>query len=164
MNTGAIFSPCRLYRYQLWRRWGPADTPPAMFLMLNPSTADDVANDPTVERCQRRADQMGYGGLLVGNIFAYRSTLPRALYACTDPVGPGNDAAILGMARDAGIVICAWGGHGKLHGRGEKVIQMLKSAGITPHALIINADGTPKHPLYIPYSVRPKVWHPKEPA
>lgn len=156
--SGAEFSPCGLYRYSLWRQWGPADSPPAMFLMLNPSTADETQNDPTVERCQRRAREMGYGGLLVGNIFALRSTDPGALYCWDDPQGPDNNVAILKMAKRAGIVICAWGAHGRLRGRGKQVHAILKAAGVTPHYLILNKDGTPKHPLYISYSVRPKEW------
>lgn len=157
-TSGAEFSPCGLYRYSLWRQWGPADSPPAMFLMLNPSTADETQNDPTVERCQRRAREMGYGGLLVGNIFALRSTDPGALYCWDDPQGPDNNVAILKMAKRAGIVICAWGAHGRLRGRGKQVHAILKAAGVTPHYLILNKDGTPKHPLYISYSVRPKEW------
>ena len=157
-TSGAEFSPRGLYRYSLWRHWGPADSPPAMFLMLNPSTADETQNDPTVERCQRRAREMGYGGLLVGNIFALRSTDPGALYVWSDPQGPDNNVAILKMAKQAGIVICAWGAHGRLRGRGKQVHAMLKAAGVTPHYLILNKDGSPKHPLYISYSVRPKEW------
>lgn len=154
--TGAEFSSCGLYRYRLWRHWGPADSPPAMFLMLNPSTADERANDPTVERCQRRSVEMGFHGLVVGNIFALRSTDPNRLYAPgIDPVGADNDAAILSMARSAAIVICAWGTHGKLNKRGETVLEMIRQAGITPLCLGQNRDGSPKHPLYLDYALRP---------
>ena len=153
-HTGATFSPCSLYRYTLWRTWH-ASEPTCLFLMLNPSTADESANDPTVTRCQRRAWSMGYGGLVVCNIFAYRSTDPQALYTLDDPVGPDNDAAILDQARQAGLVVCGWGKHGALHGRGTAVLNMLRSAGIQPHALQINGDGSPKHPLYVGYGRQP---------
>lgn len=152
--SGARFSPCKNYRYTLWRAW--ADRPHAMFLMLNPSTADEIDNDPTVERCQRRAAMMGYGGLHVANIFAYRSTDPAALYSVHDPVGPENDKAIMDAALNAGIVICAWGTHGKHMNRGEQVLALLRNAGVKPYCLQINADGTPKHPLYVGYEVSPK--------
>lgn len=153
-NFGATFSPCQRYRYALWRIWD-GSRPPAMFLMLNPSTADDTKNDPTVERCQRRALEMGYGGLRVANIFAFRSTDPDALYAEDDPVGPENDAAILDAAKTSGIVICAWGGHGAHLDRGRQVLAMLRETGIRPHYLELNQDGTPRHPLYVGYDVQP---------
>jgi hypothetical protein len=154
---GATFSDCGRYRYSLWRIWDSAKQP-AMFLMLNPSTADEVENDPTVERCQRRAMEMGYGGLRVGNIFAFRSTDPNVLYTVEDPIGPDNDAAIIESARESGIVVCGWGQHGNHLKRGEQVLAMLRDAGIRPHALKINQDGTPRHPLYVGYEVLPSAF------
>ena len=155
--SGAKFSECRKYRYLLWRQW---DSTKAMatFLMLNPSTADEIDNDPTVERCQRRSLQMGFGGLRVVNIFGFRSTDPNGLYREPEPIGADNDAAILEASRDAGIVICAWGKHGELNGRGKAVLEMLRTHGIQPHYLQLNQDGTPKHPLYVKYSVPPTPW------
>jgi hypothetical protein len=157
-QSGAVFSDCRQYRYQLWRTWG--DQSPAVFVMLNPSTADEVANDPTVERCERRARAMGYGGLRVANIFAMRSTDPKALYLSVDPVGPENDAAIIESVSGAGVVICAWGAHGNHQGRGEAVLRLLHGI-CTPHFLKLNSDGTPAHPLYIGYGVKPQPWSEK---
>jgi hypothetical protein len=153
--SGAIFSPCGQYRYRLWRTWN-AHRPTITFVMLNPSTADDARNDPTVERCQRRAQAMGYGGLRVANVFALRSTDPAALYAAEDPVGPDNDAAILALAGEAALVVCAWGTHGQLRGRGQAVLRLLRSAGARAHHLGLNADGTPKHPLYVGYDIAPR--------
>jgi len=127
-----------------------------VFIMLNPSTADEATNDPTVERCQRRAVNMGYGGLRVANIFALRSTDPNALYECDDPIGKENDNAILESIDEAGLVICAWGGHGNLNNRGEAVIQLVRSANVIPYYLVMNMDGTPKHPLYVGYNEHPK--------
>lgn len=152
-QSGAVFSDCRQYRYRLWRQW--SDAAPMVFVMLNPSTADEIDNDPTVERCERRARAMGYGGLRVANIFALRSTDPAALYEHADPVGQDNDAAIIESVTGAGLVVCAWGAHGNLFSRGEKVLQLLRSAGVIPHYLQLNKDGTPKHPLYVPYEITP---------
>jgi hypothetical protein len=158
MNTGAVFSDCRRYRYRLWRIWD-ASLSPACFILMNPSTADEIANDPTVERCQRRAAMLGYGGLIVVNVFAWRETdsrkLPKLVAAGTDITGPDNDAAILSAARESKLVVCGWGKPGELNGRGRSVVRLLNDAGITPHALAVNADGSPKHPLYIGYSIKP---------
>lgn len=156
-DTGAEFSPCTLYRYKLWRIWDTS-LPPAVFVMLNPSTADEIDNDPTVERCERRARSMGFGGLRVANIFALRSTYPEALYETSDPVGTENDLAIRESIADAGLVVCAWGGHGKLNGRGEAVLKLIREAGHMPHYLKLNKDGTPKHPLYVGYAQPPVPW------
>ena len=80
---------------------------------------------------------------------------PRGLLDTDDPVGPDNDLAILGAAKSAGIVICGYGTHGVLNGRGVHVLKMLREAGITPHALKTNGDGSPGYPLYIGYDVKP---------
>lgn len=156
-SSGARFSPCGRYRYALWRVWDER-LPVATFVMLNPSTADEATNDPTVERCQRRAAALGCGGLRVANIFALRSTDPSVLYESGDPIGPGNDAAIAEAVRDAGIVVCAWGTHGGLRDRGDAVRVLLLSLGITPLCLGTNADGSPKHPLYVGYDVQPQTY------
>lgn len=155
-QSGAVFSDCRQYRYLLWRYW--SDAPKATFIMLNPSTADEVENDPTVERCERRARAMGYGGLRVANIFALRSTDPKALYTHDSPIGQYNDAAIIESVAGAGLVVCGWGRHGNLVGRGSYVLWLLRRSGITPHYLKLNKDGTPKHPLYVGYDVKPQAW------
>ena len=84
------------------------------------------------------------------------STDPAGLYSCEDPVGPGNNAAILDAVKDAGMVICAWGTHGKHQARAKEVVDMLRNAGVTPHCLGQNDDGSPKHPLYVAYSKTPQ--------
>lgn len=155
MRSGAEFSPCQKYRYTLYRWW--SEEKDATFVMLNPSTADEIDNDPTVERCQRRAKEMGFGGLKVVNIFAYRSTDPEALYDLDDPIGPMNDQKIVEATENAGIVICGWGDHGGLRDRGQQVLELLKSKGIVLHCLEVNLSGEPRHPLYIPYSTLPKI-------
>jgi hypothetical protein len=126
--------------------------------MLNPSTADEIDNDPTVARCERRAMDLGYGGLEVVNLFALRSTDPEPLYTHPDPVGPENDKAILDAVTGAGLVVCAWGKHGKLLQRAAHVLRLLRNAGVTVHCLKLNQDRTPTHPLYVGYDIQPRVW------
>lgn len=163
VEAGAEFSPCRRYRYRLWRIWDRTK-PTLAFLMLNPSTADETVNDPTIERCERRARALGFGGLEVANIFALRSTDPTALYSADDPIGPDNDMAIGTVAEQAGMVICGWGKHGAFRKRGQAVIEWLYGRGIVPHALKINGDGSPQHPLYIGYAVQPQPIAQQEPS
>ena len=159
MDRGAVFSPCRKWRYSLWRQWDSG--PVACFLMMNPSTATEVDDDPTVHRQQVRVAKMGFGKLFVVNVFAWRETdsrkLPRLVKAGVDIIGPCNDQAIIECARASEIVVCAWGtpGH-RLLDRGPQVLRMLRDHGITPSALKINADGSLAHPLYLPYGIAPK--------
>ncbi|TGD44567.1 DUF1643 domain-containing protein [Pseudotabrizicola sediminis] len=155
----AVYSPCERYRYLLTRVWDRAGAR-ALFVMLNPSTATEVQNDPTVERCERRARALGFGGFRVVNIFAFRATDPRVMRAAPDPVGPGNDAAILSSVLDwqAERVVCAWGGHGVYLGRGDAVAQLLRGTGQPLWHLGLTAAGQPKHPLYIGYAEQPRLW------
>lgn len=153
----AIYSDCEAYRYSLTRVWD--DTGPrAAFIMLNPSTATEVQNDPTVERCERRARALGFGAFRVLNIFAYRATDPRDMRRATDPVGPENDAAILECLSWADKVICAWGTHGAHLDRGPAVHRMLTERGTEMFHLGLSKAGHPKHPLYIGYAVQPVRW------
>jgi hypothetical protein len=155
MNSGASFSEDRKYRFSLWRVWD--DSKPLIhFVMLNPSTADETDNDPTVERCKRRAEQNGYGGLIVTNIFAYRSTEPKELKKCLDPIGFCNDSHIIDASRMAKDTICGWGKYGEYLDRGARVLDLLKFWGIKVKALRVNKGGTPAHPLYIGYDVKPR--------
>lgn len=155
-DRGAEFSDCETYRYRLWRTWD-SRKPPLVFCMLNPSTADAEQDDPTVARCSERARRLGYGGLEVVNLFALRSTDPKALYGHADPVGPKNDSAILSAA-ERGNVVCAWGNHGKLQGRDKAVLALLRAAGLPALALKVSKDGHPSHPLYLSYDLEPTVY------
>lgn len=164
--TGALFSPCRTWRYRLWRIWD-ASLPRAVFVLMNPSTATEVDDDATVLRQQRRVQkwaELGYdiplcGGVEVVNVFAWRetdSTLLEGLIASRkDIVGPENDRHILEAVSAAGIVICGWGQPGNQLDRGQAVLELLRGAGVKPHALKLNDDGTPTHPLYLAYSMKP---------
>jgi len=156
-SSGATFSPCRRWRTLLWRRWD-ARRPVANFLMLNPSTADEVKLDPSCSRARDYAERWGFGGILITNIFAWRATDPEDMKAARDPVGRGNNAAILRAAREAALVVCAWGNHGGFLGRSAEVIEMLRARKIRLHALRVNAGGEPAHPLYLPADLKPEPW------
>ncbi len=156
-SSGAAFSACRRWRYLLWRRWD-AGKPIANFLMLNPSTADEVKLDPSCTRARLYAERWGYGALIVTNLFGWRATDPDDMKAARDPVGRGNDRAILAAAREATIVVCAWGNHGAHLGRSSEILSKLRGARVQLHALRLNGSGEPAHPLYLPASLGPVRW------
>jgi hypothetical protein len=158
-GTGsATFSDCMRYRYRLSRIWLP-HKPKVCFVMLNPSTANHDILDPTVTRCKKRAQKLGYGGLEVVNIFALRSTDPKELYKVSDPVGPENFASISEALSECAIAICAWGSHGNLLNVGSIIKDCINQffPGKS-HYLKLNSDGSPAHPLYLPYSLQPVLW------
>ena len=154
-ESGATFSPCRRWRYLLWRRWDAAQ-PVANFLMLNPSTADEVKLDPTCSRARDYAERWGYGALIVTNIFSFRNTNPNEMKAAKDPVGPSNDAAIVKAAKESALVVCAWGNHGLFLERSSKVKALLKDRNL--FVLRLNGNGEPAHPLYLPGKITPTSW------
>lgn len=153
----AVYSDCERYRYMLTRTWDQAGKR-ALFIMLNPSTATEVQNDPTVERCERRARALGFGAFRVLNIFAWRDTDPRAMRRAADPVGPENDQAIRESVDWADQVICAWGTHGEHLARGAAVETLLRQTGKPLYHLGLSKAGHPKHPLYIAYTQQPELW------
>ena len=153
----AIYSNCEKYRYSLTRIWDPAGRK-ALFVMLNPSTATEVQNDPTVERCERRARTLGFRPFQVTNISAWRDTDPRKMRAAEDPVGPQNDQAILEGVGWADQVIAGWGTHGAHLDRGRSVEALLRATGQPMYHLGLTKDGHPKHPLYIAYARQPQLW------
>lgn len=145
-TSGAEFSPCKVWRYALWRHWdcrGYADV--CTFIGLNPSTADETANDPTVRRCIDYAQRWGFGGLYMLNLYAYRATDPAVMKAAADPVGPGADEALARFANRSGLVVCAWGAHATP----ERAAAVLALLEVPTVCLGLNANGSPKHPLYL---------------
>ena len=160
--SAAIYSDCENYRFSLTRTW-KRGSGKLLFVMLNPSTATELQNDPTVERCERRARHLGYGSFRVCNIFAWRATDPGDMRSQADPVGPGNDDAIKTACNWADDVICAWGTHGAHLDRGAEVEKLMRS---TPRALWhlgLTKAGHPRHPLYIGYAVQPALWQRRGP-
>lgn len=155
-KSSAVISECGLYRYRLEREWD-ATTSKVAFLMLNPSTADHAEDDPTIRRCVGFAKAWGFGGLVVGNLFALRSTDPKALYAHPDPVGPDNDQHLTEICQSALRIICAWGTHGKHLGRDRAVYDKLEFFDL--RALKVTTKGHPGHPLYIAGSTEPMAFY-----
>jgi hypothetical protein len=155
--SGATFSRCRRWRYLLWRCWD-ASKPAANFLMLNPSTADELKLDPSCTRARNYAERWGYGALVVTNIFGWRATDPDEMKRVKDPVGRGNDRAIVQAAKDAGIVVCAWGNHGEHMDRAGAVLALLRAENILLKCLRVTGTGHPAHPLYLPGSLAPQLF------
>jgi len=155
----AEFSPCRTYRYALGRSWdwqGYANQ--VMFIGLNPSTADETEDDPTIRRCIRFAQDWGYGGLIMMNAYAYRATNPREMLAASDPIGPDNDEALSYRASHVGLIVAAWGAHCD-RARADRVCRIMRSQAV--HCLGTTKAGAPKHPLYLRADTQPRVfWSP----
>ena len=154
-STGsAVFSEDRRYRYLLTRRVGASQSR-VLFIMLNPSAADEERNDPTIRRCIGFARDWGFGFLEVVNLFALMSTDPKGLLETEDPVGPDNDATIQAALKRADKVILAWGNQGSRHReRAAHVMKMALDAS-NPHHLGMTKLGFPRHPLLLPRSTRP---------
>jgi hypothetical protein len=154
-HGAAQFSEDGVYRYTLTRRWGAGRR--AVFIMLNPSTADADVNDPTVARCCRYARDWGMGQLLVLNLFALRSTDPRGLRTHPNPVGPENDHVFRAVQRED-LVVAAWGTHGAFGDRDAQVLGLLRERRVAVHYLRLTKNNHPAHPLYLPASLRPTFW------
>lgn len=140
------------YRYWLSRAWDQAK-PHAMFIMLNPSTADAKLDDNTIGRCVDFAKREGFGSIVVFNLFAFRATAPELMMKSPDPVGPENDTLLQREAEmvelEGGKVIAAWGNLGTFQGRNKIVLELLKPV-CNVHALHVTRGGHPGHPLYLP--------------
>lgn len=149
----AVFSSDRRYRYTLWQWWN-RELPYVMFVGLNPSTADEVKNDPTVRRCINFAELWGYGGFCMTNIFAYRATDPKVMEAQEEPIGPDNDRWLKQVSNGSGLVVAAWGTHGSHLGRAEEVLALIGPLC----CLGTNKDGSPKHPLYLRRDTEPVLY------
>lgn len=144
MDCDAVISECGLYRYVLTRTWDAAK-PYVAFVGLNPSTADEVNDDPTIGRCIAFSKAWGYGGLVMLNLFAFRATQPADMIAAADPIGPLNDFYLREYAAGAGATIASWGVAGAHLQRGAAVRSMLPGL----KCLWLTKDGFPKHPLYV---------------
>lgn len=157
-RNGATFSNCKTYRYALWRKWVDSPLPRTFVVIgLNPSTADETQDDPTIRRCIGFAKREGCGKLVMLNLFALRATDPSVMLHHPDPVGAGNDAVIDVYATRAGaaapekrdIVVAAWGAHGSHLNRAMEVRAILAKHGVPLYCFGRTKAGAPKHPLYL---------------
>jgi hypothetical protein len=161
IDSGATFSACRTYRYRLWRSWGAPDRR-CVFVGLNPSTADEARDDPTIRKCVGFAERWGFGAVEVVNLFAYAgrgSTDPRSLLDASDPVGPDNDATVSAALEGACRIVWAWGRHDPrvraLVRERIATAPWLASGGRgVTGCLGRSQDGSPRHPLRIAYDTR----------
>lgn len=159
MTRCAVLSACGRYRYTLHRRWGVGEA--VLWVMLNPSTADAERDDATIRRITGYAQAWGYGALSVVNLYAYRATRPREMFAAPDPVGPDNDLHITRAAAEHGRIVAAWGAHA----RPERIAAALTLPGMHRlGALALTATGQPRHPLYLPAGLFPRPWAPQHAA
>lgn len=159
-SWGAIFSPDEhnAHRYMLWRVWDQG-LPLFIALMLNPSKADELANDNTVAGICKRAKAMGFGGVLVINCFAFRATDPTDMKKARDPVGAANDDAIsIACDMQDAFLLCAWGVNATHMNRNEDVKCLIRNGKARANALELSSEGHPKHPLYLPHALQPFEW------
>lgn len=153
MSGGAVFDGP--YRYRLWREWD-AEQPRITFVMLNPSTANQTNNDPTIRRVLGFAQTWGYGSLEVVNLFAWCASDPRELSSATDAIGPENNRYLLEAATRSLLLVVAWGQEGRLRDRDQEVLQLLASQGHSLSCLGTTLRGCPKHPLYLSRQTQPQ--------
>jgi hypothetical protein len=157
-HSEAHFSPCEKFRYWLRRDWD-LDKAPISFLMLNPSTADEMVNDPTIERCQRRAIAMGFGSMIIVNLFPFRMTDSKLLNTVDNLLGDAKqaDEAILRAVELSQMTVCGWGKHALAAPRAQHIMALITQVGLQNKVMCLqlNADNSPQHPLYIGYAKQP---------
>ena len=156
-TSSALYSECETYRYALTREWD-TNAAKVLFIMLNPSKATERQNDPTIERCERRARALGYGSFRAVNIFALRETDPKKMRQNEAPAGPDNDSVVAESCLWADDIVAAWGAHGDHLARGFEMRDVLKATGQTIKCLGLTKAGHPRHPLYIAYATQPEIW------
>lgn len=148
-DSGAIFSEDRKYRYVLWRIWNDM-RPKVMFIGLNPSTANENSDDPTIRRIKSISNSLGYGGFYMLNLFAWVTAYPDELKKVADPLGDNDMALKLAADKCQSIIFC-WGNFKEAQERALQVEMMFPKS----LCLLKNKDGSPRHPLYVPGNVKP---------
>ena len=154
MEKDAIISNCKKFRYRLWRVWDETK-PQVLFIMLNPSTADENNDDPTIRRCINFAKSWGYGGMYVGNLFAFRTVYPKELKEVGFPIGAENESHLIAMKELCDKVVCAWGNQFEAPSRITDIFDDL-------YCIELSKTGIPKHPLYLKKELKPIRLIPKD--
>lgn len=150
MTRHAQVSGCGQYRYQLWRRWSEgADG--VIWVMLNPSTADALKDDPTIRKCIGFTKRWGYGAIWVVNLFGFRATKPSGLLEADDAIGPENPKALDLVMQCKGPVVAAWGANLPRFHVAHRVAVNKRLRAIGAKCLGTSKDGYPRHPLMLPY-------------
>jgi len=157
MIKDAILDKNRKYRYMLKRQWGERNDNFVNFVLLNPSTANETVDDPTIKACVKFSQNLGYDGFYVTNLFAFRTKSPEVLKKSENPIGDENDKYIKRYALKSKLVVIAWGNHGNFLNRNNEVLKILSEIK-TPHCLAVTNSGSPKHPLYIKRTTNTKKW------
>lgn len=155
MKKDAVLDKTRKYRYLLKRQWGDSSNF-VNFILLNPSTANEIVDDPTVKACISFAKRWGYDGLYITNLFAYRTKSPKELKKADSPIGEENDKYLSKHAKKSDLVVAAWGNHGKFAGRNLEVLKIIKDTPI--HCLGTTKLEEPRHPLYVRREQLAKKW------
>lgn len=145
----AKFSECEQYRYVLWRKWDES-LAPLVFIMLNPSKADATKDDKTISMCCHFARQEGVGGIIVVNLFAFKSTDWKVLLDTPDRVGPENMIWVERVCRNAPRIVVAWGSKPVFHEEISNMAKHLSCFGASVFCLGKTKDGSPKHPSRLP--------------
>lgn len=160
IDRKTIFSPDRVHRYTLWREFNLFSSKFVQFIGLNPSTADEQADDPTIRRCIGFAQSWGYGAICMTNLFAFRATLPQVMKEAADPLGPDNMKWINAVAQEADLIVAAWGVDGDFRKQHREVLQAAIDWPKPIHCLAVTQSRQPKHPLYILGSAQPVLYTP----
>lgn len=150
---GATFSECKRFRFTLTRRWS-GDSVLAV-IGLNPSTADETQDDPTIRRICNFAWSSGYGGLTMLNLWAFRSTDPKALTGIECENERHNMLVIADAVASHGRTIAAWGANKHA---GPRAAAMLAAIKPTLYCWGTTKDGSPRHPLYLPNTATMRLW------
>jgi len=153
MKKNAILSEDRKYRYVLSRIWDETK-PKVMIIGLNPSTADETEDDPTIGRCISFSKSWGYGGVYMLNLFAFRATQPKDMFNAQNPIGLENNSYIEIYSKKVDKIVCAWGNHGTYKNRGNEIREKFDKL----FYLKLNQTGEPAHPLYLKSELVPKKW------